>query len=104
MCKPLIRVLGGRWWCPRRRGGLRAWLASGPTAWDKQEAAVEEIEVGPAEHLALQHFQPVDMALDGTVAPGQRHPGFDGVIVLIQPRSKASQGLQGTGGRPLQPR
>jgi len=73
-------------------------------SWGEQEAAAEEIEVCPAKHLALQHFQPVDMALDGTVAPGQRHPRFDRLIVVPEPCGKAAQGLQRTGGGAPQPR
>src|SRR6266446_3563368 len=99
------------WWPAWRRGldvglGRRTWAGrlGRPIPWDPHEAAAEEIEVCPAKHLALQHFQPVDMALDGTVAPGQRHPRFDRLIVVPEPCGKAAQGLQRTGGGALQPR
>jgi len=36
-------------------------------AWSEQEAAAEEIEMGPAKHLALQHVQAIDVALDRAV-------------------------------------
>jgi hypothetical protein len=35
------------------------------------EAAAEEIQARPAEHLALQHFEAVDTPLDRTITPGQ---------------------------------
>ena len=44
------------------------------------------------------------MALDRPIGPGQCHARFDGVIVLVEPFGKALQGLQRTGGGPLQPR
>jgi len=59
----------------------------------EQEAAVEEIEVGPAKHLALEHLEAIDMALDRAIGPGHGHPSFDGVIVLVEPFGKALQGL-----------
>ena len=73
-------------------------------SWGEQEAAVEEIEVGPAKHLALEHLEAIDMALDRAIGPGHGHTRFDGVIVLVEPFGKALQGLQRTGGSPLQPR
>ena len=36
-----------------------------PPAWSQHEAAAEEIEVRPAKHLAFQHFQAIDVPLDG---------------------------------------
>ena len=43
------------------------------------------------------------MALDRAGPPGQGHPRFDRLVVLIQPFGEASQGLHRTGGRALQP-
>ena len=68
-----------------------------------QEAAAEEIEARPAKHLAFQHLEAIDVPLDRTRAPGQRDPRFDRLIVVAQPGRKASQGLQRTGGRALEP-
>ena len=50
-----------------------------------------------AKHLALQHLQTVDVAFDGAIAPGQRHPSFDGGIVVAQSLRKTLQGLHRTG-------
>ena len=52
---------------PRCRGVLRAGYPCTLASWGKQEAAVEEIEVRPAKHLAFQHLEAVDMALDRAV-------------------------------------
>jgi len=83
MCTPLICVRGGRRRCPRCRGGLRMGHTCALVSWGEQEAAVEEIEVGPAKHLALEHLEAIDMALDRAIGPGHGHPSFDGVIVLV---------------------
>ena len=56
-----------------------------------------------AEHLALQHFEAIDMALDRPIGPGQRHACFDRLIVVAESAGKALQGLQRTGGRARQP-
>src|SRR5712691_2220067 len=75
-----------------------------PIAWGPHEAAAEEIKARAAEHLALQHFETVDVALDRPIGPGQCHARFDRLIVVVEPRGKALQGLLHTGGRALQPR
>jgi hypothetical protein len=36
-----------------------------------EKAAAQQVELGAAEHLALQHLQPVDLSFDRTIAPGQ---------------------------------
>src|SRR6266478_7584711 len=79
-------------------GGLR-W----PIAWDSHEAAAEEIQMGAATHLALHHFEAIDMPLDRVSAPGQRHPRFDGGIVVPEPVGKTLHRLQGTRSRAFQP-
>ena len=53
-----------------------------------------------AKHLALQHLQTVDVALDGAVAPGQSEPRGDSGQVLLQPAGEAGQRVDATvGGR-----
>src|SRR5712692_3223829 len=69
-----------------------------PIVWGPHEAAAEEIETRPAKHLALQHFEAIDMPFDRSSAPGQRHPRFDGLIVVPEPFDKALHHLQGTRG------
>jgi hypothetical protein len=96
----LVKRVPCRWRGPCRRDGLRAGRASR----GEQEAAGEEIEVGPAIHLALQHFQAIDMALDRPIAPGHGDPSLNGVVVLVEPLGKVAQGLQRTAGRALEPR
>jgi hypothetical protein len=75
-----------------------------PLTWGQHEAAAEEIETRSPKHLALQHLQTVDVSLDRAATPGQRHPGFDRRIILVESGSKALQGLQRTGGRAREPR
>src|SRR5438128_11825106 len=60
-----------RWWPAWRRGlsvGLCRTIAGGP-----HEAAAEEIEMRAAEHLALQHVEAVDCALDRPFGPVPCH-------------------------------
>ena len=59
--------------------------------------------MGAAKHLALQHFEAIDMPLDRASRPGQSDPSFNRLVVLIQPFRKALQGFQRAGGRALQP-
>jgi hypothetical protein len=56
-----------------------------------------------AHHLAFEHFETINMPLDGARTPAQGHAGFHCSVVLIQPSGKTLQGLQRTGGRALQP-
>jgi len=43
------------------------------------------------------------MPLDGARIPGQRHPGFDRLIILVEPGREASYGVHRTCGGTLQP-
>jgi NAD(P)H-hydrate repair Nnr-like enzyme with NAD(P)H-hydrate epimerase domain len=47
----------------------------------KYDAFTEEREADPAEHLALDHLDLVDVALHGAGAVGQGEPGGDGLLV-----------------------
>src|SRR5437870_2715614 len=87
-------------WCRRTRAGCLSWL--GP--WGQHEAAAEEIEARAAKHLPLEHFEAVDVPLDRSIGPRQRHAGFDGRVVVPEPGGKALPGVKRTGRRPLQPR
>src|SRR5712691_8260888 len=91
-----------RLWWPAWRRGLSVGLCW-TIAWGPHEAAAEEIEVRAAKHLALQHFEAVDMALDRPVGPGQCHARFDRLIVVVEPLGKALPGLLRIVGRALEP-
>jgi hypothetical protein len=69
----------------------------------QKKTLLEQIEFGTAKHLALEHFQAVDMALHGAGTPGQGDPGSDGLIVVAESLRKPLQGCEGTVRRPGQP-
>jgi hypothetical protein len=73
-------------------------------SWDPHEAAAPELKARPAEYLALEHVEAVDMACDRARTPGERHPGFDRSVVLAEPLGTAWQGLPRTLGGARQPR
>ena len=95
--------LCGRGCCVDRCRRTLAWRLGLALAGGPQEAAAEEIEARPAKHLALQHFEAIDVPLDGARTPGQGHARFDRLVVLVEPGGKALHGLQRTRGRALQP-
>jgi hypothetical protein len=43
----------------------------------RENAAAEQVEVGAAEHLALEHLEPVDVPFDQPCAPEQCQAGHD---------------------------
>src|SRR5258708_25407465 len=50
-----------------------------------------QVEMGTTEHLALQKFEPVHLALCGPIAPGQRAGSTNSGIVSTDPVDKAGQ-------------
>jgi hypothetical protein len=50
---------------------MRAGSQGMPLAGGQHEAAAEQIELRPAKHVALQHFEAVDVPLDRAIGPGQ---------------------------------
>jgi hypothetical protein len=67
LCRPGLR----RCWVSRVRG------ASWPLTEHPHKAVAQEIEVGAAKHLALEHLEAVDMPLHGAIAPGHGYSRFD---------------------------
>src|SRR5918993_2591678 len=53
----------------------------------------QQRHTGAAIALTLEEFQPVDLAFDHPVAPGQRETRFNGGQVIFHALSKAHQGL-----------
>src|SRR5437667_12095821 len=80
-----------RLWRPAWLRGLGVGLCR-PITWGPHEAAAQEIEARTAKHLALQHFEAVDMALDRPRTPGQRGTRFHRRIVVVEPSGKAVHG------------
>src|SRR5262245_12287563 len=63
---------------------LRGWDTRSPISRGQQEAAAEEIQARPPQHLALQHFQAIDVSLDRAGAPGESDAGFYGRRVALE--------------------
>ena len=53
----------------------------------------QKLDVCPAIALALEQLQAADMALDGTIAPGEREPRCDRREILPQALGKAGERL-----------
>src|SRR5215475_12445068 len=69
----------------------------------QQQAPTQQIKLGAAEHLALEHLQPIDVTLDRAITPRQRDAGFDGVVIFPQPFRKPLKRLQHARRGTLQP-
>ena len=74
-----------------------------PLAGSQHKAAAEEVEARPAKHLALHHFEAIDMSLDRARIPGERHSGFDRLVILVEPGREASYGVHRTCGGAREP-
>ena len=68
-----------------------------PLTGHPHKAVAQEIEVGTAKHLALEHFEAIDVTFDGAVTPRHGHPRFDSRIVVAQPLRKTLQDRSYTG-------
>src|SRR5215470_5119456 len=82
LCRPGLR----RCWVSRVRG------VSWPLTGHPHKAVAQEIEVGAAKHLALEHLKAVDMPLHGAIAPGHGYSRFDSGIGSAQPLRTTLQG------------
>src|SRR6266403_1962439 len=60
----------------------------------REQAPTQQIQLGAAEHLALEHLQPIDVTLDRAITPRQSDAGFDGVVIVPQPFRKPLKRLQ----------
>jgi hypothetical protein len=68
---------------------LIMWLAG------QEYAFSEQFQAGAAEHLAFEHFEPVDVAFDWSGAVGQGQAVADGVEVAAQVVGEGGQRRQG---------
>src|SRR5262245_61002649 len=69
-----------------------------PIVWwsaGQEYAFAEQVQAGAAEHLAFEHFEPVDVALDRAGAVGQGQAVADGVQVAAQVGGEAGQRGEG---------
>jgi hypothetical protein len=72
-------------------------------SYRREEASGQEIEAGPAAHLALEHLQAIDLAFDRSLTPGQRHRRLDGGHIRSEPSDKTPEGREGARGGTSQP-
>jgi hypothetical protein len=77
--------------------------AIAPVLRRQEKALLEQIQFGTAKPLAFGPLQAVNLALRRAVTSGQGDPGFDGLIVLVDPLRKPLQGCEGIVRRPGQP-
>src|SRR6266699_686608 len=71
-----------------------AWTLSGnqqPCSMNRGHKSDEQIEMGTAEHLALQKFEPVDVSLRNAITPGQGAGSVNSGIVSTNPVDKAGE-------------
>lgn len=66
-------------------------------------ALAQEVEVGPAVHLALQELQARHLPLALSVAPRQVQGGLDGGVVGLDAAGEGVQGADGAGRGRFQP-
>ena len=76
-----------------------------PHGWSccQEETSGQQIELGPAEHLALEQLQAVDVPFDRPLTPRQCHRGLDGSQVCPEPSGKTPEGREGARGGACQP-
>ncbi len=58
----------------------------------QEKTSGQQIERGPAEHLALEPLQAVDVPFDRALTPGQCHRRLDGGQVRPEPCGQAPEG------------
>src|SRR3954468_22455115 len=77
-----------QFWCSRlrRRARVRPFWSGGV-----EDTTAQQVELGATIHVALDRLEPVDLTLDGTVAPGQRQGRPHGIDVLQQAPGEATQ-------------
>jgi hypothetical protein len=79
------------------------WSVSRRWSGRQEQASGQQIEAGPAEHLALEQLQTINVPFDRSLTPRERDPGLDGGTVRLAPSGETPEGRQGTGGGTSQP-
>src|SRR5215472_2127925 len=62
-----------------------------PLSWGQDDSLAEKVEAGAAIHLAFDHLDPVDVALDRAGAVGQGQAVAHGGVVLLEPGGEGVQ-------------
>jgi hypothetical protein len=68
------------------------------------EATAKKIKACPTKHLALEHFQTIDLAFHRPITPSSCDPRFDCGIVVREPLGEPLQGAHSTQSGACQPR
>jgi hypothetical protein len=89
--------------CVGQHRRILAWRLGLLPARGPQEAAAEEIETRAPEHWTFHHLEAIDVPLDRAGTPGQGHPGFDCLVILVQPGGEASHSIDSTRGGAFEP-
>jgi len=81
---------------PLRRGSVAflvhdSMLLSWGTCQVRQHTSAQQREAGPAIHLALEHLQAIDVALNRPLTPLVAHGGSHGSIIPAQAARKPHQ-------------
>ena len=76
-----------------------------PRAWSgrQQETLGQQIHVGPATHLALEHLETVEVPFERALTPGQGDSCLARGVILTQAFGQAPEGRQGARGGARQP-
>jgi hypothetical protein len=78
--------------------GVLEWSTAVDCSRHQEEPSGQQIELGPAIHLTLQHLQAVDVPFARSLAPGQRHRRLDGGHIRPEPFGKTPEGQEGACG------
>jgi hypothetical protein len=56
-----------------------------------QHAQLQQVEVGPAVHLSLDHFEPVDLSFELAIVAGERQSCLHCIMIFLHALSEAAQ-------------
>jgi hypothetical protein len=81
----------------------RLLVPNAPGLCRQQHTLPEKSHLSPAIHLPFEHFQTIDLPLNGPGAPRQGDARFDGIIIRSQAIGQALERLKATGCSTLKP-
>lgn len=96
--RPRLRPPPARGWLCQFLRALVHFVWSRDSRLRQQDSFAQELESCAAEHLALEHLDPVDMTLHDAGVPGQCEARGDGVEVAFEVLGEAPEAGQFGGG------